>query len=255
MLLAGTQTATLYAAPQPTRRERQKPQMEPPSQVTHASASAKKDGFLPVTLIQDLQPGRLTQLLGQVVKLNTFNFEKTLLYLTDYTPNDSLMDIENRDDEGTEGDSFNYMSRSKSNWPGPWGQLTIQVTLWEPHATYAREELKPGSLVLLTYAHIKRRGDLLETAVHGDKLFPEKVHIREIPSDYDSRTQELMVRRKEYWKIHGSPKGDSDSKKKDKPEPRKKEPKQRETRLEEGQKLLPGPTLEPKLNKSGQCLS
>lgn len=224
--------------------------MEPLSAVVHASAPAKKGTPLPITLIQDLQPGRLTQLLGQVVKLNTFNFEKTLLYLTDYTSHGSLMDIQKQDDEGREGDSFNYMSRSKSNWPGPWGQLTIQVTLWEPHSTYARGGLKPGSLVLLTYAHIKERGNLMEAAVHEDKHYPEKFHIREVSSDYDDRTRELMVRRKEYWRIHGTPK--EDHKQKEKPEARKKEAKKEETRVEEGQRRLPGPTLEPKLNKSGQ---
>ncbi|KAJ5165971.1 hypothetical protein N7492_006267 [Penicillium capsulatum] len=246
-LLARTRTASQNAAPQPVPRERQKIQNTASSQVVNASVPAKIGGWLPVTLLQDLQPGRLTQLLGQVVKLNTFDTEKTIVYLTDYTSNESLMNIEKRDNDGTEGDSYNYLSRSKRDWPGPWGQLTIRITLWEPHAGYARERLKPGDLVLFTYTHVKAYDGMIEAVVHRDKKFGDKVHIRQVASDFDDRTRELMVRRKEYWKIHGTPKEDPKEKGK---MALAKESNKKESRREEGQRPLPGPTLEPKLNKS-----
>ena len=103
-----------------------------------------------------MKVGRLTQLLGQVVKMNTYDSNKTLIYLTDYTTNTSLIDIRKDDNEsGVEGDEYGYLSRKKQNWPGPWGQLSIQVALWEPHASFAREYVKEGSLVHLTYVHVK----------------------------------------------------------------------------------------------------
>lgn len=244
-MLSRTKTETSFAAHHPVRQVSTPAQA---SQVVQASAPAKGSGGLPVSHIQDVHPGILTKLMGQVVKMNTFDDTKTIIYITDYTSNDLLMDIKKEDDEGTEGDSYNYLGRSKRNWPGPWGQLTIQVTLWEPHASFAREHLNPSDLVLLTYVHIKQRSVGIEASVHQDKRFQEKIHVQVISSDYDDRSRELMARRKAYWKIHGTPK----EKKGEQAVKKKEPPKKNETRLEEGQQSLPAPTLQTKSNPLGK---
>ncbi|EPS32783.1 hypothetical protein PDE_07743 [Penicillium oxalicum 114-2] len=168
--------------------------------------SPLKNG-LPLRLIQDIQPGPFVQILGQVVRMNTFDSEKCMMHLTDYTTNESLVEIEEDGDEngGVEGDSFGYLSRKRKNWPGPWGKMTIQAVLWEPHATFARSHVKEGQIVLLTYTRIKPGNySGLEAVVHQDKRYPDKIHIKLI-SDSDELAQELLARRKAYWKIHGKP--------------------------------------------------
>lgn len=215
-----------------------------------ASVSAPKAGGLPYILIQAVKPRMLCQLIGQIVKINTYDSEKTILYMTDYTENDELTNYtkpgEEDDESGLEGDRFGFVSKKKGDWPGPWGKLAMQVTLWEPHATYARENLKEGDITLLTYARIKE-GRSLEAAVHEDRRYPEKIHVRVLPGVHDERVQALMDRRAEYWKIHGESKADNKKGKKRK----KKVEQKKEARKEEGQLLLPAASR-IKLNPHGE---
>ncbi|KAJ5980776.1 hypothetical protein N7481_008074 [Penicillium waksmanii] len=241
---------------QPTAISRQ------PSHNFQTSAPVLKSSGLPMTLIQDVKVGRLTQLLGQVVKMNTFDSDKTLLYLTDYTVNTSLMDIKkDYEEDGVEGDAYGYLSRKKKNWPGPWGQLTLQVALWEPHASFAREYVKEGNLVHLTYVHVKDdRSGGVEAAVHRDKRFENKIHVNIISDAYDERARELLDRRKAYWRIHGKPKVQSDPntnsmKTEEKAEkPKKSKQNTQEVRREEGQTVLSKPTARKKPNQHVKCL-
>ncbi|KAJ5945558.1 hypothetical protein N7454_002397 [Penicillium verhagenii] len=207
-----------------------------PSQIASSFQVKVKKQFLPVTLIKDLVVDQFTQIMGQVVKDNHYDSDKSSIWITDYTSNDYLVDHQrNGDNTGADGDSFGYLIRSDDNWPGPWGKLTIQVTLWEPHAGWCRNNVKLGDLVLLSYVRPKNSTNgSLEGAVHQDKKFPNKLHIRTISSDYDQHAKELMKRRKEYWEIHGKPKTETKhNKKKQKNEAPAKEP-----RKEEGQKVL-----------------
>ncbi|KAJ5782560.1 hypothetical protein N7457_004334 [Penicillium paradoxum] len=219
-------------------------------QHVQAAPSATKYGGLPYINIEAAKPRLLCQLLGQVVQLYTLDSEKCTLHMTDYTANGDLTNHkkpgDDDEDSGPEGDRFGYVSKKK-DWPGPWGKLTIQVTLWEPHATYAREHLKPGDIALLTYVRIKEtRG--LEAAVHEDRRDPEKIHVHIVHDDNDERVQALMERRAQYWKIHGEPKADTK-----KPKKRNKKAEQKkEVRKEEGQLLLPA-VSRIKMNPNEQC--
>jgi hypothetical protein len=234
MLLDGVAMTALATVTQPARKEAI-PRRQ--SQVVQASMTTSPPSRgLPLQLIQDVQPGPFVQILGQVVKMNTHDSEKCFLHLTDYTSNESLTDIkkDGEDEMGTEGDTYDYLSRKRKNWPGPWGKMTLQVVLWEPHATFARGHVKEGQLVLLTYTRIKPGNHSgLEAIVHQDKRYPNKIHIQLISND-DERAKDLMERRKEYWKIHGKPSDDP------KKTARKKkiEQKKREEKIEEGQKPL-----------------
>lgn len=208
--------------------------------------TARNPGTRPFTLIKDAQCNTITQLLGQVVTINTYDSEKTILQITDYTSNPSLIDYKNNNDEGPEGDIYNHLSLNRNNWPGPWGQMVMQVTLWEPHADYARENVKVGDIVLFTYAHVKvrRASDILEAVVHEDKRYKEKIHVRLCQDGHDERTQELLRRRKEYWDVHGQPskKPEKANKRKAKEEQKQqqqqKKKKEKEAQVEEGQTVL-----------------
>ncbi|KAJ5102089.1 hypothetical protein NUU61_004311 [Penicillium alfredii] len=236
-LLDRVSTNEQLVQPPPTRHASAP---RPRAQVVQASAAPPKSGGLPLTLIRDVKEYLLCQLLGQVVKINTFDSEKCVMYITDYTKNTSLVDYKKQGDEGdtggSVGDEYNYLSRTKKDWPGPWGQFTMPVTLWEPHAGFAREKVKPNDLVLFTFARIKPgNSGSLEAGVHEDRRFPEKIHVRIVASDYDDRARELFDRRKEYWRIHGKPNADS---KKAERRKKKGQEKPKETRTEEGQPPL-----------------
>ncbi|KAJ5558969.1 hypothetical protein N7461_002941 [Penicillium sp. DV-2018c] len=205
-----------------------------------AASSVPKIGGLPHILIEAAEANKLCQLLGQVVKINTYDSEKTLLYLTDYTENESLKNRkkpgDDGDDSGPEGDRFNFISRRGKDWPGPWGRLTIQVALWEPHASFARENIQTGDIVLLTYTRIKQGQYGIEASVHEDRKYPEKIHVRKLTGGGDERVQALMERRTAYWKIHGEPKAEKNKKAKK----RNKIVEQKKVaRREEGQLILP----------------
>jgi protection-of-telomeres protein 1 len=217
-----------------------------------APASVPKTGGCPHILIEAAGANTLCQLLGQVVKLNTYDSEKTLLYLTDYTQNESLNNYKkpgDDDDSGPEGDRFNFISRKGNDWQGPWGRLTIMVTLWEPHASYAREKVQAGDIVMLTYTRIKQGQYGIEAAVHEDRKYPEKIHVRKLIGNNDERVQALMERRTAYWKIHGEPKAETKKAKKR----NKKVEQKKEARKEEGQLMLPAASR-IKLNPHGESI-
>ncbi|KAJ5610981.1 hypothetical protein N7510_007700 [Penicillium lagena] len=218
--------------------------------------TARKPGTRPFTLIKDAQRNTITQLLGQVVKMNTYDSEKAILQITDYTSNPLLIDYKSNNDEGPEGDTYNHLSLNRNNWPGPWGQMVMQVTLWEPHASYARENVKVGDILLFTYVHVKMRraSDILEAVVHEDVRYKEKIHVRLCQGGHDERTQELLRRRKEYWDVHGQPskKPEKANKRKTKEEQKKQQQKkkkiEKEAQVKEGQTVLQ-PTSRPIANK------
>jgi flagellar biosynthesis GTPase FlhF len=222
--------------------------------------TARNPGTRPFTLIKDAQRNTITQLLGQVVTMNTYDSEKTILQITDYTNNPLLIDYKNNNDEGPEGDPYNHLSLNRNSWPGPWGQMVMQVTLWEPHAGYARENVKVGDIVLFTYVHVKmRRGsDILEAVVHGDMRYKEKIHVRLCQDGHDERTQELLRRRKDYWDVHGQPskKPEKANKRKAKEEQKQQQQKKRkekEAQVKEGQTVLQ-PRSRPTPNKHSESM-
>ncbi|KAJ5894063.1 hypothetical protein N7495_005754 [Penicillium taxi] len=225
------------------------------SNVVQASMPARNTGgLLPISLIKDVQPGKLCQLIGQVVRAYTAEFDKCTLYITDYTENEQLENILKEDDENiAEGDSYGYLSRKSRGWPGPWGKMSLQVTLWEPHATFARAHIKPGNIVHITYARIKDGFMGLEGVIHQDRNFSSKVHIAVVLSEYNQHARDLMNRRKEYWKENGSSKEDVVIEKKKIAQKARKMPEKDEQR-EDAQihttTSLPGKVLRTTLNPS-----
>ncbi|KAH1298488.1 hypothetical protein KXV29_008547 [Aspergillus fumigatus] len=154
------------------------------------------------SLIKDVEERTFVDLTGEVVKIFTNDSEKVALYLTDYTANEGLHNYTIDANNAREGDQFAYLSHPKRQWQGPAGRMTLQITLWEPHASFAREHLKEGSFVRLRNVHIKRsriEGSPLEGAMHCDRQNPDEMNIRLIDAKNDDRGRELLRRRKKYW--------------------------------------------------------
>ncbi|KAE8388652.1 telomere-binding alpha subunit central domain protein [Aspergillus alliaceus] len=161
-----------------------------------AQASSSKQGARTqrkLTLIKDIREGTIVDLIGEVVKIYPRNSDKVLLYISDYTTNKNLQDHTPLDDDP---DTFYYRSRKK--WTGPPGQMSLPVTLWEPHASFARENIKDNDIIILKYVHIKanRHNLTLEASMHSARYH----NLRSIDPDRDVNAKELRRRRQDYYK-------------------------------------------------------
>ena len=115
--------------------------------------------------LADVAEGRFHDLVVQVVKDPFDSGGRTTVWVTDYTDNDSFFNHVwnaggNAGADGcTEDDPYGYTSRftkdSSSAWPGPFGKKAMQVTCYEPHASYINGEVKAGDWVSLRNVQIK----------------------------------------------------------------------------------------------------
>jgi protection of telomeres protein 1 len=166
----------------------------------------KRDRF---SLIKNLSMDTFVDLTVHVVK-TWYQDDRVHLYVTDYTVNKSLFDYQEKsnDDEegGTFGDEFGFMTRNtreKRTWQGPMGRMTVQITLWDPHSTYAREHVHEDSYVALSNVRVKtdKMNGIMEGVIHTDKMYPHKLGIRLLEDDdEDSQFDELKNRKREYWR-------------------------------------------------------
>ncbi|KAF2466077.1 uncharacterized protein BDR25DRAFT_238065 [Lindgomyces ingoldianus] len=122
--------------------------------------------------ISELEAGKFADMVGEVIKTYPANFDSLDIYVTDYTENQDL---------------FYYQDPSEMDlpptkpWPGPYGQMTLQIRLFEPHASFARQNIREGDLVHIQNIHVKySAANQLEGAVHQDRRFIDRINIRKI---------------------------------------------------------------------------
>lgn len=171
--------------------------------LTHRSTLSIQGRSQKFSLIKDVTVSTFVDLVVQVIK-TYYEDGKFLLYVTDYTRNKSLFDYTRDSDEsGHDENEFNYTSRYERRWPGPFGRMTLQVTLWEPHAYFARQNVKEDDFILLRNVHIKigHNGVRLEGNIHTDRVFPDRIDVVLINDDTDNEhLREVVKRKREYWK-------------------------------------------------------
>ncbi|GES60098.1 telomere-binding alpha subunit central domain protein [Aspergillus terreus] len=187
------------------------------------------------SLIKDIRrPGTFVDIVCEIIKVDTRDSYKTLAYVTDYTSNRKLRTYASEDGVGLEGDQYNYQSW-KTTWPGPSGQMTLPVLLWEPHASYARDLLK-GEFVQLTNVRIKEYDSKFEGVIHTDQ---DNIHIELVDAASNDRAKELLRRKEVYWKQNPKRKAAEEARSASKAKkPRNKQRKPAEERREEGQHPL-----------------
>ncbi|KAJ9633738.1 hypothetical protein H2204_006735 [Knufia peltigerae] len=155
-------------------------------------------------LIKDVFPHKFADILGEVRKIHfNENFEETHLQVTDYSTHKALYNRQHRVETlGLDGDEYGYINdSSEKQWPGPWGQMTLDIILWAPHSGVARREVKPGSLVFLRNVHIKmdKNQAKLEGVCHTEKYNSELINIKVIqPTKEDERMKALISRKHQY---------------------------------------------------------
>ncbi|TVY14105.1 Protection of telomeres protein 1 [Lachnellula arida] len=170
------------------------------------SSTNVKDKF---SLLQDVQSGRFYNILGKVIKIYDSPREGLSVYLSDYTQNSHFYNHEwNKIPDG--GDEYGYRKKKpqkeSDKWPGPYGKMTIQLTLYDVHAEYVREEVKVGQWVLMKNVQMKfgNMGGYLEGVLRGDRGKAEesvKVEVVEQGQDQtDPRLIEGVRRKREHEK-------------------------------------------------------
>ena len=179
-----------------------------PSQTENISLTASMVPRQKFSLIKDAQIATYYDLVGQVVKIFPSN-NRTDLYITDYTPNQLLYFYEwGQGEDGADardGDEFGYTSRSSKNtkkWPGPFGKLTLAVTLWSPHSEYAQLHVKEGDFVFLRNTHIRLDQDTkMVGSLHSDRRYADRIDISVLTNFHDDdRVKDVLRRKKDYQK-------------------------------------------------------
>ncbi|KAH7384270.1 hypothetical protein DE146DRAFT_748534 [Phaeosphaeria sp. MPI-PUGE-AT-0046c] len=144
-----------------------------------------------LSLIKDLDFTTFYDVRAQVVNIYYNNFGNVDLKVTDYTENSSLFRYVDPDDQDY---AFQRM-----DWKGPYGQYTLNVLLYGPNATWAREQLVMGDYVYIKNMRTKLSpANKLEGVVHEDRQRPNQVDIRKLTKASD--IDEISQRRKEYEK-------------------------------------------------------
>ena len=163
-----------------------------------------KDKF---SLIKDVACDVFYDLVGQAVKIYAHN-DRVELYLTDYTSNNLLFNYEwGQDDEersNREGDEYNYIAPSSTTraWPGPFGKMTMTVTLWPPHSYFVRQNLNESDFVHLRNVRIRFSKDAkLEGSLHSDRRYPDRVDVTILKDNQnDDRVKDVLRRKRDYAK-------------------------------------------------------
>ena len=171
------------------------------------SMSADTGPRLKFSLIKDVAVATYYDVVGQVVKLYPDDI-KTELYITDYTSNGLLYNYEwGRDTDNEtarDGDKYGYTPRAaKKKWQGPFGKLTLSVTLWSPHSCWAQTNVKEGDFVFLRNVHIKwSRDSKIEGVLHSDRQWPERVDVTVLDNkeNADDRVKDVLRRKKDYMR-------------------------------------------------------
>ncbi|KAL4923946.1 telomere-binding alpha subunit central domain protein [Aspergillus undulatus] len=223
------------------------------------------------SLLKDVRERQFADLIGEIVKIHGNDSEKLTVYLTDYTEHEDLFcyaSDNEKPDEGREGDQYNYIKRPKKNWNGPSGRRTIQITLWEPHASSLRGTFSENELVRLKNVHIKAsrvEGGALEGAIHQNRDKPHVPNVFQVDPKEDPRVQQLLARKEEYWKAHPKKrkrKADEDAEPRSKKSNAKKKRSKAEPKKEVGQtRLVPKkridahPNIHPRVGPNMEYIS
>ncbi|BDD55208.1 hypothetical protein MPDQ_005779 [Monascus purpureus] len=198
----------------------------------------------PFTLIKDIKPRTMVELVAQIVNVYGNDGNRYMIYVTDYTSNPALLGQGEGDSCPRLGDEYGHLDGFNTKRASTMGEMTLPVTLWERQASYAREHFQVGDIVILKRAHVKKshvRGNL-EASVHGDKKWPDKIHVDTVIPEDDTRARELLKRKREYLKQERADGKSRDEQNETSKNKRRKteraRKKQQEAKLEEGQKPL-----------------
>ncbi|KAI1075876.1 hypothetical protein F5B20DRAFT_558244 [Whalleya microplaca] len=166
------------------------------------------------SILGDVQEGRFYDVIAYVVRDPFEEMDKTTLWVSDYTENENFYKFSwdaTDTSEGRDGDEFGYVktiNKAVSNWSGPYGKRSMQVTCFEPHAQFVSSEVRTGQWIRLRNLQVKygRNGNNLEGFLREDRSAfggsALQVNILETdnPELADKQLKEAIRRKRDYEK-------------------------------------------------------
>ena len=149
-----------------------------------------------VSLIKDLQFETFYDVRAQVVNIYYHQMGGQVdLKVTDYTPNENMFYYADPDKE----ESYLVTDR---HWKGPYGFLTLNVTLYGENANWVRENLGNGDYIFIRNMRAKlSSASKLEGVLHEDRENAARVDIRHLQNA--AEIKEIDKRREEYEQKRG----------------------------------------------------
>ncbi|TGO13151.1 hypothetical protein BTUL_0076g00510 [Botrytis tulipae] len=171
------------------------------------------------SLLKDVKDGSFHDIIGEVRKIYGANNDMVTVYFTDYTAhsnfyNYALPGLSSVMAEGRDGDEYGYIKAKLKDeakeWKGPFGKMTIQLTLFDAHAMFIREEnIKEGQWLRLTNVQFKSgNAGLMEGKLRGDrgasdgKVQVEIMKTSEDPQNNDPRWKDCLRRKRDWTQKH-----------------------------------------------------
>ena len=158
------------------------------------------------SLLKDVEVNCFYDILGEVIKVFDSQTGALTVYLTDYTENAQFFHHSwgetGQPADARVGDEYGY-TKSKTKkvdeWPGPFGKLSIQLTMFDENAEFVREKVKVGQWILLSNVRMKygKTGEILEGALHseGDRVMVQVMELGGESGAVDSRLKEAVHRK------------------------------------------------------------
>lgn len=173
-----------------------------PLQRKSSSTRVRADKF---SMIKDVEHEKFYDLVGQVIKIYP-SYNDVELFITDYTPNVLLHNYEwGGGGQGggsyREGDEYNYLPRSSKNWAGPFGKLTLMVSLMSPHSYFASSNVRENDFVFLRNVRIKQSSNrTLQGTLWQDQKYLDRVDVSVITDKSHHRVKDILRRKLDYTK-------------------------------------------------------
>lgn len=158
----------------------------------HLACYQREDKF---KLLKDVRPDAhkpFYNIIGQVLRKHNDGNGCLTIHFSDYTPNSLFY---NR----VKGDSTDGPQDSQT-WEGPWGKMSMQISMFDQNADYMTELVDVNNWVLLKNVKIERRAyDYLEGRLHtdGSKILVELLNTTK-DSNVDDRLKDALRRKLEY---------------------------------------------------------
>ncbi|KAL1840211.1 hypothetical protein VTJ49DRAFT_694 [Mycothermus thermophilus] len=164
------------------------------------------------SLLKDVREDRFCDLIVRVARPPFSNFGTVTLYVSDYTENAHFHNHTLEDVPARDGDPYGYgytgepADAPKLNWVGPYGKMSLQVTCFEPHASYIQENVSAGNWVALRNVQIKygRDGRFLEGFLRESFNYTTRVNVNVLDTSdlehADPRLKDAIRRWRDYEK-------------------------------------------------------
>ncbi|KAL2266264.1 hypothetical protein VTJ83DRAFT_5616 [Remersonia thermophila] len=164
------------------------------------------------SLLKDVREGQFCDLIARVARPPFSNFGTVTLYVSDYTENPHFHNHTLEEMPAPDGDPYGYgytgepANVPKLDWVGPYGKMSLQVTCFEPHASYVQENVSAGDWVALRNVQIKygRDGRFLEGFLRESFNYTTRINVNVLNAEdlehADPRLKDAIRRRRDYEK-------------------------------------------------------